>query len=592
MTVTRAYWRGLGGHWRAWSALLACSLLEALPAFLSGRLVQRAVDDGFAVGRLGVGLAWLAGFAVAAVVGAFGARLVWQRLGVVIEPLRDSLVRLVVGGVLHDPAPPRGGPDAAGVARITQHVEVIRDATAGLLVQARGLVVTVVGALAGVTAMAGELAWLVAVPVVAALAVFVALLPTLARRQRALALADEHTAGTVGGVLTGMRDVVACGARDVAAGEVRAAVRAQAGAAVRMATAAASRTLVIAVGAFLPLVLVLLSAPAAVSHGSLTAGAVLGTLVYLTGTLTPALHSLAATASTVVLRLLVALRRLDEVHPPPPTVGTEKPAHGVITVRALTHRWGEHAEPVLRDLDLDLAPGDHLAVVGPSGIGKSTLAGILTGTLLPTSGEVRLGGVPVTDIDPAHRHRLIAFTPQESYIFAGTVRENLSLLAPTADDRHLQAAADAVGAANLIHRLGGLSALLDHAGAGLSAGERQLLALTRVYASPATIVVLDEATANLDPPTEAQAEHAFATRDGILIVIAHRLTSAIRAPQVLLMDGRETHLGDHPTLLATSPAYAALMHAWAPLANTQRHPHDRELSTGADRPLPRADLRR
>ncbi|MGW3469816.1 ATP-binding cassette domain-containing protein [Saccharopolyspora sp. NPDC000995] len=568
MTVAAGYWRALVGRWRDWSVLLACSALEALPAFLSGGLVQRAVDEGFAAGRVAVGFAWLTTFAAAAVAGAVGVRLVWQRLGTIVEPLRDTLVRTVVQGVLHETAPPRGGPDAAGVARITQHVEIVRDATAGLLVQARGLVVMVVGALAGVATMSGPLIWLIGPPIVVAVGVFLCLLPALARRQRGVAMADEHTATTAGAVLAGTRDVVACGAQNIADATVRAAITAQANATVRMSNAAALRTAVIAVGSFLPIVLVLAAAPGMNTDGRLSAGTVIGVLVYLTGTLQPALHGFAATMSTVVLRLLVTLNRLGEAQPPVRRNGGAEPGDGTITVRGLTHRWGGHAEPVLRDFELQLRPGDHLAVVGPSGIGKSTLAGLLTGTVTPCQGEVLLGGVPINAVDPAHRARIITFTPQETYLFAGSVRENLALLAPDADDTHLLTAAGAVGAAGLVERLGGLSGALAHGGVGLSSGERQMLALARVYASPARIIVLDEATTHLDGAVEARAERAFAERGGILVIIAHRLASARRARQVLVMDGRQALLGEHDDLLVRSSHYGELMQAWTGMPKT------------------------
>ncbi|GAA4877476.1 ABC transporter ATP-binding protein [Saccharopolyspora cebuensis] len=561
-----AYWRALGGRWRELAVLAGCSVLEAAPAFLSGALVQRAVDDGFAAGRLGTALAWLAAFGAAAVVGAFGTRLVWQRLGSIVEPLRDALVREVVAGVLHDRSGPRGGPDAAGVARVTQHVEVVRDATAGLLVRARGLVLTVLGALAGVAAVAGSLAWLIAPPVLLSLVVFGCLLPSLARRQRGLALADERTAAEAGAVLGGIRDVVACGAERESEAQIRDAIERQRRAAVRMSHATALRTLVISISGHLPVVLVLAAAPAALA-GGMSPGAVLGALVYLTATVHPALDGLATTTSTVVLRLLVALRRLAEVRPPVARPGTAVPAGPVLTARGLAHRWGEHAEPLFQDLDLDLRPGEHLAVIGPSGIGKSTLAGVLAGTETPRAGAVLLGGVPIAEVAPAHRHRLIAFTPQETYLFAGTVRENLALLAPEAEDAHLLAAVAEVGAAGLVDRLGGLDGELGHGGsghggAGLSTGERQLLGVARVHASPAAVVILDEATAHLDGPAEARAERALARPDRALVVIAHRPASARRAKRILVLDGARCDLGEHEALLHRSERYAELARAW------------------------------
>ena len=566
--VGQLYRSALTGQWRGGLVLLACSVLEGLPAFFSGRLVELAVNNGFAAGRPGLGVAWLGVFGVAALVGAFGSRLVWQQLGKVVEPLRDALVTAVVRGVLHDPAPPRNGPDARGVARITQHVEVVRDATGGLLVQARAMVVTTAGAIAGLITVAGALALPVVVPVLVALAGFAALLPSLARRQRALTLADERTSAAAGSIIAGVRDVVACGAEPIAALGADEALDAQAAAAVRVARSGALRSLVVALGGFVPLVLALALAPSLVARGELTAGAALGALVYLATTLQPALRGLAATASTVVLRLLVALRRLAETAAAPaPRTATGIPAGPELLVRGLTFRWGAAPEPVVHGLDLSLRPGDHLAVVGPSGIGKSTLAGLLTGLLPPQHGTVRLGGVPVAEL--ADRPRQVVLVPQQAYVFAGTVRDNLALFRPEADDRLLINAAQAVGASDLLARLGGLDGLLGHDAEGLSAGEAQLIALARAYAALAGIVILDEATSILDPAAEVRAERAFADRGGVLVVIAHRLSSAIRARRVLLMDGQATVLGSHAELLAV-PRYAEMMRAWLPEPARQR----------------------
>ncbi|GAB3138352.1 ABC transporter ATP-binding protein [Amycolatopsis stemonae] len=566
MTLRRLYWATLAGQWRGGLVLLLCSALEGVPAFFSGRLVELAVDRGFAAGSPAAGLVWLGLFGLAALLGALGSRLVWHQLGQVVEPLRDELVTAVVRGVLHDESPPRNQPDASGVARITQHVEVVRDATGGLLVQARGMLVTTIGALAGLVTVADGLVVPVATPVVVAVTAFACLLPSLARRQRAAAIAEEHMAATAGASLSGLRDVVACGGEPIATLAVYEAVDAQARAAVRVARSGALRSLVISIGAFVPLLLALVLAPGLVARGELTAGAALGALVYLATTMQPALRGLAATASTVVLRLLVALRRLSETaRVPEAQDGAARPRGADVRLRGLTFGWGAAAEPVLRDLDLDLRPGDHLAVVGPSGIGKSTLAGLVTGMLAPQEGRVLLGGVPVRDVPPALRHELVALIPQEAYVFAGTVRDNLALFAPGASDAVLLAAVTAIGADDLLRRLGGLDGTIGHGGEGVSAGEAQQLALARVYATSARVVILDEATSHLDPPSEARAERAFAARDGVLVVIAHRLSSALRAHRVLVMDGRETVLGSHAELLARSARYAELMQAWAPV---------------------------
>ncbi|KOV80188.1 ABC transporter ATP-binding protein [Nocardia sp. NRRL S-836] len=560
----RFYLSTLAGHRRGVLVLLAWSALEGIPAFFGGKLVGTAVDRGFAAGRPVAGLLWLLAFAALAVAGALGQRQVFARLGDVVEPMRDALVTQVVRGVLTTDTH-RRTPDASAVAMITRHVEVVRDATAGVLVQARALLVTTVAALVGLATTAAALTWLVVLPIVVALVLFGLMLPSLAKRQRNAVMADERTAEATGGVLTGLRDVAACRAEREAFEDIRAQVDQQAAATITVAWANALRATVIAVGGFAPIVLLVAFAPPLVRSGELTTGAVLAAVIYLTNSVNPALHGLARTTSTVVMRLMVALKRLQEAAPQRTRAdGTEIPSNCEFTLKDVTFGWSPDAEPVVRDLDLRVVPGDHLAVVGPSGIGKSTVAGLLTGLMPPGHGEVLFGGVPVDRVVPAIRHHAIALIPQETYLFTGTVRENLALLAPQATDDELVAAVKSVGAKPLLDRLGGLDARLGHAGEGLSAGEAQLLALARVHVSAAAVVILDEATSHLDPAAEARVERAFAARQGVLVVIAHRLSSALRANRVLVMDGGAPLLGTHEQLLKTSPTYGRLMLAWDP----------------------------
>jgi ATP-binding cassette subfamily C protein len=560
----RFYLSTLAGHRRGVLVLLGWSALEGVPAFFGGKLVGTAVDSGFAAGNPLAGVLWLLAFAALAVAGALGQRQVFARLGDVVEPMRDALVTRVVQGVLSDPTH-RRTPDASAVAMITRHVEVVRDATAGVLVQARALLVTTLAALIGLATTAAALMWLVVLPIVVALVLFGLMLPSLAKRQRDVVMADERTAEASGAVLTGLRDVAACNAAAEAHEDIAAQVDRQARAAVTVAWANSLRATVIAIGGFAPIVLLVAFAPPLVASGELTKGAALAAVVYLTNSVNPALHGLARTTSTVVMRLMVALKRLQEAAPQATgAIGDETPWNSDFVLRDVTFGWSPDAEPVLRGLSLALSPGDHLAVVGPSGIGKSTMASLLTGLMPPDSGSVLFGGVPVDRVTPAVRHHAIALIPQETYLFTGTVRENLALLSPGATDQELLDAVNKVGATPLVDGLGGLDAALGHGGEGLSAGEAQLLALARVYATSATVVILDEATSHLDPAAEARVERAFAQRQGVLVVIAHRLSSALRAGRVLVMDGGKPLLGSHEHLMKTSALYGRLMLAWDP----------------------------
>ncbi|WP_435828230.1 ATP-binding cassette domain-containing protein [Micromonospora purpureochromogenes] len=324
---------------------------------------------------------------------------------------------------------------------------------------------------------------------------------------------------------------------------------------------AATRGLTLAVGGWVPVPVVLLATPWLVRQG-LGPGAVLGALVYVVRGVQPALHTLVQGVAAGGLRFAVTLDRLLRTDvpvrtPAPATARVPQQTAPELSLRGVTFRYGPHADPVLDGLDLDVPAGDHLVIVGASGIGKSTLAGLMAGVLSPQAGTVRVDGVPVAGATPAELadHRVLI--PQEAYVFTGTVRENLTYLRPDLPDPAITRAATRLGLTGLVDRLGGYDATLRPA--DLSAGERQQLALLRAWLSPAPLMILDEATCHLDPATEARLEEAFADRPGTLVVIAHRVSSALRARRVLLLDGRAALLDSHRGLLDRSAAYRELV---------------------------------
>jgi ATP-binding cassette subfamily C protein len=169
--------------------------------------------------------------------------------------------------------------------------------------------------------------------------------------------------------------------------------------------------------------------------------------------------------------------------------------------------------------------------------------------------------------------------PQEAYVFTGTVRENIGYLRPGATAAEMLDAIDALGAGALMARLGGVGA--DVRPGDLSAGERQLLSLVRAYLSDAPLAVLDEATCHLDPAAERRVERAFAARGGTLVVIAHRVSSALRAPHVLVLDGHTAISGDQAGVLAESPLYRELLGHWGTGTD---HSGKQQSRTGVGRP--------
>ncbi|GAA3134354.1 ABC transporter ATP-binding protein [Planomonospora alba] len=536
------------------------SVAETAPALVVGLALAGAIDDGFAAGRPGTGLAWLAVLGAAWLVAAFGARQAVLAVAAIVEPFREDLLGQVVAGALAASAASGHRPDTAAVARANLQVELARDALASVVTVVRSFVFTAVSVLLGLTTLMPQVLVLVLPPFLAGLGLFLLSLPALARRQREFLLADERTAESVAAVAGGLRDIAACAAEERTAAAVERRVAEQAAAGRALARVTAVRTLSLAVGGWLPVLLILAGTPWLLAQGA-GAGVVLGALAYVTQSLAPALGNLVQGLGVSAVRLHVSLDRITAQAPGHRSLPAEarlRAADGGIELRGAAFAYGPHAEPVIDRLDLTVPDGDHVAVVGPSGIGKSTLAALVAGVLRPGAGEVLVGGVPAHRADPADR----VLIPQEAYVFRGTLLENLTYLARDRTREEVEAAVTALGLTGLVERLGGCSAEIS---AGLlSPGERQLVALARAYLTAARLVILDEATCHLDPVAEARAEEAFARRGGTLLVIAHRPTSALRARRVLVMDGTRVRLGRHEELLSSSPLYADLAGRWGP----------------------------
>ncbi|WP_223767300.1 ATP-binding cassette domain-containing protein [Streptomyces huiliensis] len=567
--------RFLAARRAALARLAGWSVLEAGHTFTLGYALARALDRGFLAGREATGLGWLGLAALAVLAGAYGTGRTYRATADLVEPLRDGLVRRVVGRALVDG-------DGAAVSRLTHQVEIARDTFAGLVMVSRSFVFTAGGALAGLCALAPALLLAVVPPLLLGLLLFLLTLRVLARRQEAVLVADEALARSLDEVARGLRDITAGGAERRVAAATGALVDAERDAARALARWSVVRVAALALAGRLPIVLLLALAPWLLDHGA-TPGAFVGALAYVTQSLLPAVQELVHGLGASGARLAVVIRRLTagtgsgtgRPDGPGPGRSTGKAGaapdaaprecaphspHPSLTpaleFRGVTFAYGPHAAPVVRSLDLSVASGARLAVVGPSGVGKSTLAGLAAGLLVPAGGEVVVGGLPARGAAARAGRVLI---PQEAYVFSGTLGENLGYLrADPVPEDELWAAAEAVGMGELAERLGGFGTVV--APAGLSAGERQWIALARAYLSPAPLALLDEATCHLDPAAEARAEDAFARRPGgTLVVVAHRAASALRADRVLVMDGPHTVCGEHAELLRVSPLYRDLM---------------------------------
>ncbi|WP_006246746.1 peptidase domain-containing ABC transporter [Mycolicibacterium tusciae] len=294
----------------------------------------------------------------------------------------------------------------------------------------------------------------------------------------------------------------------------------------------------------------------------------LGTMLALAALSTAFLEPLGVLVGTVLqIQLLGSyLARLDDVfNTPTETAGRDlrhAPAlTGALRAEGLTFRYTPHGPPAIEGVDLDVRPGQVLAVVGRSGSGKSTLGRLLLGLYAPEAGRVVLDGIDLAAMLPRSVRSQIGVVTQDPYIFGLSIRDNLSLGDPSLPLEQLEAAAEQAGIADDIRAMPmAWDTPLVDAGASLSGGQRQRLALARALATRPRLLLLDEATSNLDTVTEAKVHANIARLGCTVVLVAHRLATVVDADCIVVMDqGRVVEVGRHRDLMAADGHYAQLV---------------------------------
>ena len=304
-------------------------------------------------------------------------------------------------------------------------------------------------------------------------------------------------------------------------------------------------------------------------NGTLTIGELTAFVLYLTTFFAPIqqlvqLYNTYQSGQAAIAKLRDLLGTQPSV-PEAPEAKKLPDIQGKIVFKDVNFAY-QAGQPILKKVDLVVQPGETFAFVGETGAGKSTMAKLIIRFYDPDSGTIELDGTNIKDITLKSLRTQFGYVPQEPFLFSGSIRDNISFAAPNSTDEEVMAACQAVGIDDLIEQMPhGIHTPVHERGSSLSSGERQLIALARAFLAKPRVILLDEATSNLDLASESRIEHAL---DVLLegrtaIIIAHRLNTAMKADRIAVFhDGRVVELGHHQELVETGGLYSQMFEKW------------------------------
>ncbi len=550
--------------------LAGSALLLAAGAQLSLPIALRyLIDQGFlAGGAVSIDRYFLALFALAAAFGVFSALRFYlvSWLGErVVADVRNAVFRQVVQ---LDPSFFEVTKTGEVLSRMTTDTTLIQSISgAGLSIALRSTI-TLVGALTMLAVTSPRLTGMILILVPLVIAPII----LIGRRVRTLSRASQDriadTSGLAGETLNAVPTIQAFTLEKLQSERFADSVFAAFGTAVSRIRVRALLTAIAVVFIFGAVTFVLWIGAQAVIAREMTGGELGQFLLYaiFVAGASAGLSEMwgeIQRAAGAMERLMELLEAKPSITAPAKPVALPEPSEGRISLQKVNFAYPSRPGVLAVDgFSLEVKPGETLAIVGPSGAGKTTLVQLLLRFYDPQSGSIKIDGVDITLANPQAVRARIGLVPQETMIFGTTARENIRYGRLHADDVEIKAAAQAAAADNFISQLpNGYETFLGERGARLSGGQRQRIAIARAVLKDPPILLLDEATSSLDAESERLVQEALEhlMRGRTTIIIAHRLASVLKADRIVVMDkGRIVDIGTHEELIARDSLYAWL----------------------------------